>query len=112
MDTSEIAASYAALPADEQAEVLSLLALELTIAAREWYEPGDAGLSDASRVRALNEVQHRVTSHLAALLRGDAGRYPCDVLTAIVLDGASDPQLGRIKASAFARALNLAAQHA
>jgi len=44
---------------------------ELTIAAREFYEPQTDRLTDAVAVRELNEIQHRVLAHAASLLAGD-----------------------------------------
>lgn len=106
------AATFSALPANGQAEVLAHLAHELTVAARDGYEAGTADLADPARVRTLNEIQHRVTGHLAALLHGNAARYPDEVLVRVVLDHPGDPGLERRLGAAFARALGLVAVRA
>jgi len=49
-------------------------------AARATYEGGREGLTDPSRRRCMNEVQHRVLRFLIALMKDDAHRYPNDIL--------------------------------
>ncbi|HZT82453.1 MAG TPA: hypothetical protein VFA26_19650, partial [Gemmataceae bacterium] len=93
------------LPPAAQAEVLVRLAHELTIAGRDTYDPASPGLRHPNRLRALNEVQHRVTSHVLALLAADPGRYPDEVLASIILEQ-DDPELRRQVAAAFARSLS------
>ena len=105
-------AAFSALSAEEQAEVLSLLAHELTIVARDSYEVGREGLTNPARVRVVNEVQHRVTGHLVALLRPDARRYPDDVLVGIVLEHPDDLTLQKQITAAVDRALALATANA
>lgn len=105
MNVRHAAGAFSALSVDEQIEALAVLAHELTVAARDHYEVGGDGLTDPARVRAVNEVQHRVTGHPAALLRQDAGRYPDDTLVAIVLDHPGDAVLQRQTTAAFDRAL-------
>jgi len=59
---------------DAQAKITALarLAYEMTVLARDTYEPGTLGISDPARIRGINEVMHRVTSRLVDLLRGGA----------------------------------------
>ncbi len=47
----------------------SHLAFELTIAARETYVPQTEDVAEPSKLRACNEILHRVCSHIAALQR-------------------------------------------
>jgi hypothetical protein len=98
---------FASFSSGEKAEFIAQLIYELTLVARESYEMGGDGLDDPKRVRHLNELQHHTSAYLSALLRGDAGRYPDDVLVRIVLDQADDPALSRQLRQTFAR---LAAQ--
>ena len=87
----------------EKAEFIAQLIYELTLVARESYETDGDGLSDPRRVRRINEVQHRTSAYLSALLRNDEGRYADDVLVQIVLDHADDPALSRQLRKTFAR---------
>ena len=98
MTRTELAGMFSGLTTADQTQVLATFAHELTVAARDGYEVGGVGLTDSGWLRTVNEVQHRVTAHLAALLRDDFKRYPDSVLVDIV---AAEPAL----AGAFARAL-------
>lgn len=58
--------------ADRQAKasVLARVAYELTVRARDTYEPGTIGISDPSRLRIINELMHRLTRRVLNLTRG------------------------------------------
>ena len=103
-EAADIFSSYAAA---EKGEFLALLMYEMTVIARESYEVGGEGLTDPRRVRLLNEVQHRVSSFLSALLRQDPRRCDDATLVRIILEQPGDESLGRQLGEAFAR---LAAQ--
>ena len=69
------------------------LAHVLTIIARETYEVGGEGVIEPARLRLINEVQHRVTDFLRALVQHDPRRYPDEMLMKIVLEHADDLDL-------------------
>jgi hypothetical protein len=104
MEIPRLIHDFLGLSPASQIEALVRLAHELTILGRDAYEPGSLELRHPQRLRSLNEVQHRVTSHVLALLRGDPGRYPDEVLASIILEQ-DDPELRRQVAGAFARSL-------
>jgi hypothetical protein len=105
MDTSRLVDEFRALSPASQVETLVRLAHELTILGRDVaYEPGSLDLRHPQRLRALNEVQHRITSHVLALLSADSHRYPDDVFVSIILEQ-DDPELRRQVAGAFSRSL-------
>ena len=91
----------------EKEEFLAQLMYELTLVVRESYEVGGDSLSEPQRVKRINEVQHRISAFLLALLRDESQRYPDDVLVRIILEQPEDAVLGRQLSEAFAR---LAAQ--
>jgi hypothetical protein len=105
MDSHSIASAFLALTQQEKIETLVRLAHELTIVGRDTYQVGAAGLSQPARLRAINEVQHRVSSHVLALLRNEAARYPDEVLIKIILEHDDDPVLQRQVQQAFDRVL-------
>jgi hypothetical protein len=107
MSTADAIAYFTALTSDAKVSFLAELAHELTILARDTYEVDGIGLTDPGRMRALNEVQHRVLGVLTALLRSDPKHYPDDVLIQILLDHPDDPGLQRQMSNAFSRALSL-----
>jgi hypothetical protein len=58
----------------------------LTVLARDTYEVGRDGLTDPSRLRGINELQHRVLSFLMALMKNDANRYPDAIFGRLILE--------------------------
>lgn len=106
MTTDEAIAIFSAYSPREQEEFLAHLIHELTIIARDSYEAGGDGLTNPQRVRSLNEIQHRLSAFLSALLRHDSKRYPDDVLVKIVLKHPDDSTLERQLGEAFARLTN------
>jgi hypothetical protein len=105
MDIPHLVAAFRSLPPAAQIEALVRLAHELTIIGRDTYETSSLELRYPHRLRGVNEVQHRVTSHVLALLTADPGRYPDEVLASIILEQ-DDPELRRQVAAAFARSLS------
>jgi hypothetical protein len=107
MTTDEAAAVFSSYSPVERAEFVAQLIYELTLVARENYGADGEGLSDPQRARRVNELQHRLSAFLWALLRQDAKRYPDEVLVRMILEQTDDPALGRQLSETFAR---LAAQ--
>jgi hypothetical protein len=105
MDNARLLVEFRSLPPAAQLEALVRLAHELTIVGRDTYEASSSGLQYPDRLRCLNEVQHRVTSHVLALLTGDPDRYPDEVLVSLILEH-DDAELGRQVAAAFSRSLS------
>ncbi|WP_031496184.1 hypothetical protein [Bryobacter aggregatus] len=50
---------------------LAKVAFELTIRGRDTYEPGTSGVSEPNRLRALNEVMHRLTKRMFKRISGN-----------------------------------------
>ena len=63
--------------------------------ARDTYEVGRDGLTDPSRLRCINELQHRVLSFLMAWMKNDANRYPNDIFVRLILERPEDLELQR-----------------
>jgi hypothetical protein len=79
------AALYSSLNRTAQVKLLSRFGFNLTVAARDTYAAGSEALSDPRRLRQINEVQHRVFSHIGKLINNDPDRYPDDVLISMLL---------------------------
>ncbi|WP_325399050.1 hypothetical protein [Undibacterium sp.] len=60
----------AALPTQKKMLFLASLSHELTIAGRSSYKPQTEELEKPSRLRRINEIQHRVASCLCQLITG------------------------------------------
>jgi hypothetical protein len=89
----------------EKMHFLIRLAHMLTILARGTYEVGGEGVTEPSRLRLINEVQHRITDFLRALVQHDPRRYPDDVLMKIVLEHPDDLDLQQQVQEAVTRLL-------
>lgn len=78
---------YMAVSLDDQARLLALFLQAMTVYSREAYPEVSPDYSAQERfesLREINEIQHRVSGHLAKLLLGDSARYPDQVLCQIV----------------------------
>jgi len=64
----EAISTFAKLTHHEKTIVLARFAFELTVAARDTYVPGSTQIRYPERLRALNEIQHRVTSRIVDIL--------------------------------------------
>ncbi|HEY0080735.1 MAG TPA: hypothetical protein VGB73_19180 [Pyrinomonadaceae bacterium] len=103
MTADEAIPVFSSYSRSEKEEFLAQLMYELTLVARASYEAGGDGLTELQRVRRINEVQHRISAFLLALLRDEPQRYPDDVLVRIILEQPDDAVLGRQLSEAFAR---------
>jgi hypothetical protein len=87
MTLEECQQTFSVLPAAGQARFLATLAFDLTVWTRSAYPEL---LTDTNqiigRLRAGNELQHRVTGHLCHILNQNTKRYPDDVFVAILFD--------------------------
>jgi hypothetical protein len=99
-DAINVFVSYSS---EDKKEFLAHLIYDLTVVARDSYAVEDDGLSNPQRVRIINEVQHRVSAFLWALLRNDPQRYPDDILVRIILEHPDDNDLQHQLNESFAR---------
>jgi hypothetical protein len=104
MTIEEAARTFAGLSADAQALFLARFGHNLTVAARDTYDFQAPTVRAPERLRALNEIQHRVLSHIHALLAQGEWRYPDDTLVSIFLEHA-DQHLQRQAMWAFEDAM-------
>lgn len=103
MSIDEAIAVFSSYSMEDKEEFPAQLIHELTVIARDSYEVGQDGLINPQRVRRINEVQHRISDFLCALLRGDSNRYPDDVLVRIILEHPDDSVLEKQLSKTFAR---------
>ena len=103
MTVDEAIALFSSYSTDEKEEFLAHFMHELSVVARDSYEIGRDGLTNPQRVRCINEVLHRVSAFLCALLSDDPQRYPDDALVKIILEHPEDDVLERQLNESFAR---------
>jgi hypothetical protein len=97
---------FVSYSSEDKEEFLAHLIHELTIIARDSYEVGQDGVTNPQRLRRINEVQHRISDFLCALLHNNPHRYPDDVLMRIVLEHPDDSALEQQLSEAFGRLAN------
>ena len=85
MNIEEAIETYSKMPVADQALCLALYGYELTILARDAYEPGTDDVRNPRWLRKFNEIQHRILGHISKLLNEDKARYPDDVFLNIVI---------------------------
>ncbi len=104
MTHKDALAAYLRRPVYEKYEVLADFAFRLTVLARDSYEVGDDGITDTKRFRAINEVQHRVTSQIITRLRDDPMYQMQEVLLGMIYDS-HDADLRAQLVAAFEQAM-------
>jgi hypothetical protein len=110
MDTATANEFVASLKDDEKLQMLANLAYHLTIVARDTYAV-DGGVKDPKRLRALNEVQHRMLAILRSLGRRTSEPQTSDeALVAIFFGPRDDRTLAGQLAFAFDQAAALTSQ--
>lgn len=88
-----------------EARFLALLGHQLTLAGREAYEAQGPGVADPGWLRDLNELNHRLYPHIAALVGGQPPHLPNAVLLAWLLPE-DKPPFRAAALAAFARAID------
>jgi hypothetical protein len=104
METTPLATAFHELTRAAQIEFLVRLAHELTIVGRDAYEPGSLELEHPRRLRCLNEIQHRLLSHVLALLAANPS-FSDEALVSTILE-LDDPVLRQQVTGAFVRSLS------
>jgi hypothetical protein len=113
MEVSEAIAVFSSLSEPQQALCLARLSYELTIVAREGYRLDGTLVDDGRRLRSINELQHRLSATIVALLSGNHNRYPSDVIVRMCIEMSDNPSavlagpiLGRILADTLSKGDN------
>ncbi len=108
MEHTEATRRFSGLSTEQQIRVLAAFGHNLTVAARDTYEVGAAGVENPERLRDINEIQHRLWAHIASLATSGARRYPDNSLLAIAFTF-GDQHLQTQTRQAFEHALKFAA---
>jgi hypothetical protein len=86
----------------DKARAFARLCHDLTVVARDTYD-SEGNVKDTGRLRALNEIQHRMTGFLLALMSEDATGYSDQSVATMFLADREDAHLARLLAFAFER---------
>ena len=91
-----------ALTPENKTRMLAMLCHDLTVIARDTYGKGE-DVKVPTRLRALNEIEHRMTGFLIRILRRENSLDADDAIAAIFFGERKDKYLGSLLAFAFTR---------
>jgi hypothetical protein len=100
MDINEAVRLLDSLLPEDKMRSFTRLCHNLTVVARDTYDSA-GGVTDAGRLRALNEIEHRMTGFLLALVAGDDGSDLDQAVARMFFSERADAHLARLLASAF-----------
>ena len=104
MDAVSAKRILALLTPDENARMLAMLCHELTILARDTYGEGNE-VEAPSRLRAINEIEHRMTGLLLAeTFEHNVSDSPHDTIVKTFFSDREDKHLQQLLAFSFERA--------
>ena len=87
----------------DKARFLARFMYELTLDARNFYNPAGDQDIDANKLRFINEVQHRVTRFIEQILIDDPARSSDDVMLRLLLAPRSEKTIEALVHSAYTR---------
>src|SRR5262245_16266459 len=101
MTVSDVRAAFLSLPPDRKSKVVSVLAHNLTLAARGAYpQLVDEGVA-AKKLQAFNEIQHTVTAKLMDIVAGTALGFPDEGFLDVLFEKAQQADCERDLVQAF-----------
>lgn len=103
MDVNEGAELLNSLSGEDRLIMFGRLSHELTVVARDTYEVGSHNVKDAARLRALNEIQHQMTSVVADLIENQRSTHSGSSVANIFLGEREDKSLERLLQFCFQR---------
>jgi hypothetical protein len=95
-----------ALTGMQRKRLWSLVAFNLTVAARETYVPMTEEIAEPSKLRTYNAMLHRVTSQIVALQAQDPSAFPDQSLVQVLNEFAEHSGAVRSLQGALEDALN------
>jgi hypothetical protein len=102
MDIGSAITFLQTLSQSEKTHVLARLCHDLTAIARDTYGDG-RGVQFPERLRAFNEIQHRMTGFLTSLLDGDINCCPDESIATIFFGQREDMHIVKLLAFVFER---------
>lgn len=93
----------------EQARFLARFMYELTLEARNFYSPTGEQDIDATKLRFINEIQHRITRFIEQVLLDDPARPSDDMTFRLLLASRSEKTIEALLHAAYARTIQATA---
>ena len=93
----------------DQARFMTRLMYELTLEARNFYGPAGEQAIDASKLRFINEIQHRITRFIEQILIDDPARPSNDVMLRLLLAPRAEKSVESLVQAAYVRTIQAVA---
>jgi hypothetical protein len=97
------------LSALDQSRFLARFMYELTLEARNFYSPTGEQNIDATKLRFINEIQHRLTRFIEQVLIDDPARPGDDVTLRLLLAPRGEKTIEALLHAAYARTIQATA---
>jgi hypothetical protein len=97
--------NFSDLSSVDKARFLAHFMYEMTLEARNFYQvSGDQDI-DATKLRFINEIQHRVTRFIEQILIDDPSRSPDQMMLRLLLAPRAEKSIESLVQSAYARTI-------
>lgn len=93
----------------DQSRFLARFMYEMTLEARNFYSPTGTQDIDATKLRFINEIQHRLTRFIEQVLLDDPGRPNDDVMLRLLLAPRAEKTIETLLHAAYARTIQATA---
>ena len=93
----------------EKSRFLARFMYELTLEARNFYSPTGEQDIDATKLRFINEIQHRITRFIEQVLLDDPGRSSDDMMLRMLLAPRGEKTIEALLHGAYARTIQATA---
>ncbi len=97
------------LSALEQSRFLARFMYELTLEARNFYSPSGEQDIDATKLRFINEIQHRISRFIEQVLLDDPARPTDDMTLKLLLGPRSEKTIEALLHAAYSRTIQATA---
>lgn len=89
----------------DQARFMARFMYELTLEARNFYNPAGEQAIDANKLRFINEIQHRVTRFVEQILIDDPARTSNDAMLRLLLAPRAEKSVDGLVQAAYVRTI-------
>ena len=97
--------NFSDLSAIDKARFLARFMYEMTLEARNFYQPAGDQDIDAPKLRFINEIQHRVTRFIEQILSDDPARPSDEMMMRLLLAPRADKGIEALVQSAYTRTI-------
>lgn len=97
--------NFSELSSIDKARFLAHFMYEMTLEARNFYQPSGDQDIDAPKLRFINEIQHRLTRFIEQILIDDPARPSDEMMMRLLLAPKADKSIEGLVQSAYSRTI-------